>query len=65
MAMPRSYIVQTDTGQFRRNQCHLSQAPTSSQITTHDPQPESNQTMTRTRTGTASQPPERLSPSFK
>ena len=65
MAMPRFYIFQTDTGQFWRNWCHLNQVLTSSQITTHNPQPESNQIITQTRTGTAIQPPERLSDSYR
>ena len=64
MTMPRSYIFQTDTGQFWRNRCHLNQVSTSSQIT-HNPQPESNQIITQTRTGTAIQPPERLSDSYQ
>lgn len=62
-SMPRSYVVQTDTGQFRRNRCHLNQAPTPSPVIGNS-QSENTQVMTRSRTGTTIRPPDRLSPSF-
>ena len=68
---PRSYIVETPTGETRRNRIQLNVAPPA--MTDHpsgDNRPETSHTterqvrspiMTRTRTGTTIAPPERLS----
>ena len=57
---PRSYIVETPSGQVRRNRQHLNQMPES-----QDPQgqielPTRDPIMTRSRTGTTVTPPNRL-----
>ena len=57
--LPRSYYVQTPTGEVRRNQHHLNRVPDSM----NQDQPQSSETrriMTRSRTGTPIIPPDRL-----
>ena len=71
---PRSYTVQTPTGEIRRNRIQLNTAPPSTndpQTTNNQPQPQvaarttggqvRSPIMTRTRTGTTITPPNRLS----
>ena len=71
---PRSYTVQTPTGEMRRNRIQLNTAPPSSndpQTTNNQPQPQvaahttggqvRSPIMTRTRTGATITPPNRLS----
>ena len=57
--LPRSYYVQTPTGEVRRNQHHLNRVPDSM----NQDQPQSSETrriMTRSSTGTPIIPPDRL-----
>jgi len=67
---PRSYLVSTPTGEVRRNRIHLNIMPPVEEtpLTSPDEQPSSpgrvseqpGRIMTRTRTGTAIHPPDRL-----
>ena len=54
---PRSYIVETNNGQVRRNQQHLTPMP----IEQHPCVTRSSPVQTRSKTGTVVRPPERLS----
>ena len=54
---PRSYLVQTDTGTVRRNRQHLS--PNNGANSTPDSSATRSPIMTRSRTGTAINPPDR------
>ena len=56
---PRSYLLETPSGQVRRNRCHIqcrSESSTSPATRSVQP-PEASQINTRLRTGTAIQPP--------
>ena len=55
---PRSYLIETPSGEVRRNRAHLTIIPDSKE-TEHTPTPRSP-IQTRTRTGTDIVPPERL-----
>ena len=65
---PRSYIVDTPSGQVRRNRQHLNIVPacheptdsTDSQTTDSTDSPTRDQIITRSRSGTAVRPPDRL-----
>ena len=65
---PRSYIVETPTGQVQRNRSHLNVAPESSSETSEPSETQSSSNvstppkmiMTRSKTGTTVNPPDRL-----
>ena len=67
---PRSYVVETDSGELQRNRSHLIVAPETEQDSTPENAAETEQQpepatsprriMTRTRTGANIQPPEGL-----
>ena len=61
---PRSYLVDTPTGQIRRNRRHLNKVPDSSSVSTNSESisntPSPNVIMTRSRTGTTIRPPQTL-----
>ena len=60
---PRSYIVETPSGRVRRNRVHLNPMPndaTDDATIDHTQRPSRDPIMTRTRTGTAIHPPDRL-----
>ena len=60
---PRSYVVETPSGQIERNRSQLTVAPRENSETNHQPEIEtetSHRIMTRSRTGTAINPPDRL-----
>ena len=57
---PRSYIVETQTGQVRRNRQHLNIVPPNSKSIDRTEPPTQEQIMTRSRTGTIVSPPDRL-----
>ena len=60
---PRSYVVETPSGQIERNQSQLTVALRENLETNHQPQTEtetSRRIMMRSRTGTAINPPDRL-----
>lgn len=56
---PRSYYVDTPTGQVRRNRRDLRPRPAEQSITQEEPDP-TNIVMTRSRTGVGIRPPDRL-----
>ena len=56
---PRSYVVETPSGQVRRNR-HLNTVPETRQTTENAEQSTRDAIMTRSRTGTEIHPPERL-----
>ena len=58
---PRSYIVDTPTGQLRRNRTHLNLTPTSEPQETNSTD-SSSPIMTHSRTGTSIHPPDRFHP---
>ena len=67
---PRSYVVETSQGQLRRNRCHLRVIAEDSTVPENNAAPEGNtvaqqisnsfRPVTRSMTGTAIQPPDRL-----
>ena len=61
---PRSYIVETPSGELRRNRSHLRVDPGSNEgaptVTQTQPEASPRRIMTRSRTGTAMKAPERL-----
>ena len=57
---PQSYIVNTPTGQLRRNHQHLNQVPENYTPIAPSPYPTREPIMTRFRTGTIIHPPNRL-----
>ena len=58
---PRSYVVSTPSGEIRRNRSHLNPIPHSDNRTEEpDPITTTRVIQTRSRTGTAIHPPERL-----
>ena len=62
---PRSYLVESSDGQICRNRTHLNVVPenqaTGSEHLKGPPTPQRNPIMTRSRTGTNTTPPDRLS----
>jgi len=57
---PRSYVVETPTGQVRRNRQHLNRMPESHEPIDQTEHSTRDPIMTRTRTGTVIRPPDRL-----
>ena len=62
---PRSYVVETPTGELQRNRMHLNvmperETPSSSEQPPIQPPPAPTRIATRSQTGTAIHPPERL-----
>ena len=56
---PRSYVVNTSSGQIRRNRIHLNPIP-ENRVQRSSPHQPRSPIMTRTRTGTTIRPPQRL-----
>ena len=57
---PRSYVVETPTGQVRRNRQHLNRMPETREPIDRTERSTRDPIMTRTRTGTTIRPPTRL-----
>ena len=58
---PRSYLVETPSGQVRRNRHHLNKVPETSHLSeSSNTIPSPNVIMTRSRTGTFIHPPDRF-----
>ena len=59
--LPRSYVVETALGRLRRNRTHLRIRSESEQtVTPAEPAISQNRPVTRSQTGTALHPPDRL-----